>query len=72
MNLSLEEYLRLSENCDIIPVYEEMVADFETPVSAFLKLCKNDHAFLLESAETVGVAGRFSFIGCGIARHCRL
>ncbi|MCL5985547.1 MAG: anthranilate synthase component I [Actinobacteria bacterium] len=51
---------------DIIPVYEELVADFETPVSAFLKLCKDDHAFLLESAETVGFAGRFSFIGCGL------
>ena len=66
MNLSLEEYLGLSEKYDVIPVYEELVADFETPVSAFLKLCKNDHAFLLESAETVGVAGRFSFIGCGL------
>jgi len=66
LNLSLEEYLGLSEKYDVIPIYEELVADFETPVSAFLKLCKGDYAFLLESAEVSGIAGRFSFIGCGL------
>lgn len=45
-------------------VWTTLVADLETPVSAYLKLCgKRDHCFLLESVEGGAVRGRYSMIG---------
>lgn len=49
----------------VVPVYCEIVADSETPVSAFAKLGKEAPSFLLESAEQSDQVGRFSFLGCG-------
>ena len=48
------------------PVYREVLADLETPVSAFLKASQSEsHAFLLESVEGAERWARFSFIGVG-------
>lgn len=47
----------------LVPVYTELTADYETPLSAFQKISDGDYAFLLESAETREDAGRFSFLG---------
>jgi anthranilate synthase component 1 len=47
----------------LITVVEEMPADLETPVSAFLKLKDFGARFLLESVESGTVLGRYSFIG---------
>ncbi|MFQ6003535.1 MAG: chorismate-binding protein, partial [Candidatus Zixiibacteriota bacterium] len=44
-------------------IVEEMPADLETPVSAFLKLRDFGAKFLLESVESGTVLGRYSFIG---------
>jgi anthranilate synthase component 1 len=45
-------------------VYTRLVADMETPVSAFLKLCQGrDNAFLLESVQGGEMRGRYSIIG---------
>lgn len=45
-------------------VWKRLVSDLETPVSAFLKLCKRDpNAFLLESVEGGEQLGRYSIIG---------
>ena len=45
-------------------VWRILVADLETPVSAFMKLCHGRrHAFLMESVEGGAVRGRYSFIG---------
>ncbi|HVW73196.1 MAG TPA: anthranilate synthase component I [Rhizomicrobium sp.] len=45
-------------------LYTRLVADMETPVSAFLKLGeKRDNAFLLESVQGGEVRGRYSIIG---------
>ncbi|KPL55125.1 anthranilate synthase [Prosthecomicrobium hirschii] len=45
-------------------VWTTLVADLETPVSAYLKLCgARDHCFLLESVEGGAVRGRYSMIG---------
>jgi anthranilate synthase component 1 len=45
-------------------VWRVLVADLETPVSAFLKLCRDrSHAVLFESVEGGAVRGRYSFIG---------
>ena len=46
-----------------VPVYREMLADLETPVSAYLKLAGDAPAFLLESAEPDESVGRYSFVG---------
>jgi anthranilate synthase component I len=45
-------------------VWTTLVADLETPVSAFLKIAGNRHpSFLLESVEGGAVRGRYSIIG---------
>ena len=49
----------------VVPVWGEAVADVETPVSAFAKLGRRSPSFLLESAETTDLTGRFSFVGIG-------
>ena len=63
---SLNEFLRFSRRCNVIPVYKEINADLDTPVSAFLKIKKsNDAAFLLESVEGGEKIARYSFLGSG-------
>ena len=47
----------------MIPVYRQVNADLDTPVSAFLKLKKNGYAFLLESVEGQEKIARYSFLG---------
>lgn len=47
----------------MIPVYREIIADVDTPVSAFLKLGRSEHAFLLESVEGGERLARYSFLG---------
>lgn len=60
---SKEEFAKLAKEGNLIPVYEEYSAALETPLSAFLKLKKGSHAFLLESVEGGVRPGRYSFIG---------
>ena len=48
-----------------MPVYTQLAADFETPLSAYLKLRDSRHSFLLESAESTEKAGRWSIVGSG-------
>ncbi|MDD5730088.1 MAG: chorismate-binding protein, partial [Candidatus Omnitrophica bacterium] len=59
----LKEFLKLSKEANIIPVYREISADLDTPVSAFLKLKPSDYAFLLESVEGQEKIARYSFLG---------
>lgn len=56
------EFVRLAKKGNLIPVYTEVLADTETPVSAFSKIAK-DNSFLLESVEKGENIGRYSFIG---------
>jgi hypothetical protein len=59
----LEEYRKIKEQGKLVPVYREIAADGETPVSVLVKIKRGDYAFLLESAEgSQGTAG-YSFIG---------
>ncbi len=62
MNLRREEFLSLARQYDVIPLYREIIADLDTPVSAFLKLDKKP-SFLLESVVGGEKWGRYSFIG---------
>jgi len=60
---SLKEFLKLSSKGNVIPVYKEINADLDTPVSAFLKIKKSDFAFLFESVEGQEKIARYSFLG---------
>jgi len=60
---TLAEVAALSARGNLIPVYREIVADLETPVSAFLKVARGRYAFLLESVEGGERLARYSFIG---------
>jgi anthranilate synthase component 1 len=61
---SYEEFLKKSKKGNLIPVYVEILADLETPVSAFLKLDESSgYSFLLESVEGGEKWGRYSFLG---------
>jgi len=60
---SLKEFLKLSKRGNVIPVYKEINADLDTPVSAFLRIRKDDYAFLLESVEGREKIARYSFLG---------
>ena len=56
-------FRKLAEQGDLIPVYRDILADLETPVSAFRKLGCSPYAFLLESIEGGERIGRYSFLG---------
>jgi anthranilate synthase component 1 len=59
-----DEFLELSREGNVIPVYADLMADFETPVSAYAKLRAHGPAYLLESVEGGERLSRYSFIGC--------
>lgn len=59
----LEEVIKLKEHGNLVPIYREIKADLETPVSAFLKVARGSYSFLLESVERGEQLGRYSFIG---------
>ncbi len=61
---SREAFLQLSRKGNVVPVYTDLLADLETPVSAFAKLRGHGPAFLLESVEGGENVSRYSFIGC--------
>lgn len=58
-----QEYLKLAGQYDLVPVYKEILADTETPVSVLQRFADHKNAFLLESMEGGETWGRFSFIG---------
>jgi anthranilate synthase component 1 len=61
---SAPEFLKLSRKHSLVPVYRTVVADLETPVSAFLRIAAEEpEAFLLESVEGGEHVGRYTFIG---------
>ena len=64
MRPSLEQIEQLRSEGNVIPVYKSVVADFLTPVSAFLRLQEDcPYAFLLESVEGGETLARYSFLG---------
>ncbi len=60
---SLEEFKQKAKKGNLIPVYREILADMETPVSAFQKIDDKRHSFLLESMEGGEKWARYSFLG---------
>ncbi|MDP1853256.1 MAG: anthranilate synthase component I [Candidatus Omnitrophota bacterium] len=57
------QFIKLAKKNNLIPVYKEIFADTETPVSAYLKLKKEGCSYLLESIEGTEKIARFSFLG---------
>jgi anthranilate synthase component I len=62
---SLEEFKQKAKQGNLIPVYREILADMDTPVSAFQKIDDGRHSFLLESMEGGEKWARYSFLGSG-------
>lgn len=56
-------FCRRAGQGNLVPVYKQIIADTETPVSAFMKLQKNEYCFLLESLEGGEKWARYSFLG---------
>ena len=62
---SFEEFKKYSESWNLVPVYAEILADLETPVTALDKVASgSSHAFLLESVVGGEKWGRYCFLGC--------
>lgn len=58
------EFLKLAANGNLIPVTRRILADFETPLSAYRKIRGQGESFLFESVEGGEHLGRYSFVGC--------
>jgi len=60
-----DEFIRRSKRGNLIPIYREVLADLDTPVSAYRKIVDDDYSFLLESVEGGERVARYSFLGSG-------
>jgi len=65
------EVAALARAGNVVPVCREILADLETPVSAFLKVHRGDYGFLLESVQGGEKWARYSFLGTEPARVVR-
>ena len=61
--MDFKEFESCAKRGNLIPVYREMLADMETPVSVLSRFADDDSVFLLESVEGGERFGRYSFIG---------
>src|ERR1700719_1697772 len=62
---TFEEFVELSRQASLVPVYRQLIGDSLTPVSAFCKIQEGDWAFLFESVVGGERLGRYSFLGSG-------
>jgi anthranilate synthase component 1 len=60
---TLEDVKKLRGQGNLVPICRDIIADLETPVSAFLKINRGGYSFLLESVEGGQRIARYSFIG---------
>ena len=51
-NVTKEQFVELSKKGNVIPVYRETLADFDSPLAAYLKIEEGDFSYLLESVES--------------------
>src|SRR5947207_11595954 len=58
-----DEFLKLAAQGNLIPVTRRLLADFETPLSAYRKIRGQGESFLFESVEGGEHLGRYSFVG---------
>lgn len=60
---SFDKFRELAQEGNLIPIYREILADMETPVSTLMKLRHEPHVFLLESVEGGEKWARYTFLG---------
>jgi anthranilate synthase component I len=65
---SLADLGRMAASAHYAPIYRQVLADLETPVSALLKLGAGPGSFLLESVEGGEFVARYSFVAAGLER----
>src|SRR6478752_2191944 len=58
-----EAFTARAQHGNLVPVWVELAADYETPLSVFRQLDDGRHSFLLESAELTQHSGRYSLLG---------
>jgi anthranilate synthase component 1 len=61
---TLEQFRELAQQGNLVPVSRRLLADFETPLSAYRKIVGTGESFLFESVEGGEHLGRYSFVGC--------
>ncbi len=61
---TLDEFLKLAAQGNMIPVTRRLLADIETPLSAYRKIRGQGESFLFESVEGGEHLGRYSFVDC--------
>ena len=61
---TLDEFQKLATQGNLIPVARRILADLETPLSAYRKIRGQGESFLFESVEGGEHVGRYSFVGC--------
>src|SRR5882672_8817731 len=61
---SIENFMQLAAQGNLIPVTRRILADAETPLSAYHKIRGHGESFLFESVEGGEHIGRYSFVGC--------
>src|SRR5213594_1182167 len=61
---SQADFAKLATHGNVIPVTRRLLADFETPLSAYRKIRGAGESFLFESVEGGEHLGRYSFVGC--------
>jgi anthranilate synthase component 1 len=61
---TLDEFLKMAAQANLIPVTRRLLADIETPLSAYRKIRGPGESFLFESVEGGEHLGRYSFVGC--------
>ncbi len=62
--MTYPEFRKLASKANVVPVFDRMAADLDTPVSAYIKLAaRHQDTFLLESVEGGEKLARYSFVG---------
>src|SRR5690242_17410732 len=58
-----KEFCALATRGNLVPIYQELLMDLETPLSFFKRLERDRYSFLLESVEGSERWARYSFLG---------
>lgn len=61
---TFDEFKKIARKNAVISLYREYLADMETPLSVYARVCDAPYSFLLESVEGGENVARYSFIGC--------
>lgn len=64
-SLNLDEFRTYAKQGNLVPLFREILADHDTPVSAFAKIDHGPSAYLLESIQGGEKWARYSFLGSG-------